>query len=161
MKTIKILIPIIATICISSCTQKSELSEAEKLRIAKEIQVRANGYSEALKSKDLSWFQSFWSDEEDFVFAGDGQVETDYEATMTQPLENLFQNLEEVIHFEFTNGHIYVLGRDAASYVANFDWGMVMNTGDTLQAKGSWLYVFRKTDDQWKVVHSAGTHIYY
>jgi ketosteroid isomerase-like protein len=160
MKAFKILLLVTGIIVFGNCTQKNELSEAEKLRISEEIQVRANGYPVALKNKDLKWFHNFWSDEEGFVFAGDGQIETDYEA-FTQQLSDIFQNLEEVIHFEFTNGHVCVLGRDAASFVANFDWGMVMNSGDTLQAKGSWLYVFRKTDDQWKVFHSAGTHIYY
>jgi len=161
MNSFKIILLIVTVLTFSNCTQVSELSEADKLTISEEIQSRANGYSEALINKDLSWFHSFWSNEEDFVFAGDGLIQTDYDALITQPLTNLFETLEEVLHFEFTNGHVCVLGSNAASFATNFNWGMVTNSGDTIQSKGSWLYVFKKSDDDWRVVHSAGTHIYY
>jgi hypothetical protein len=161
MKTFKTFLLLVAILAISNCTQVGELSEAEKLAISEEIQNRANGYSEALINKDLNWFQSFWSDEEDFVFAGDGLIQTEYDAVITQPLSDLFPNLDEVLHFEFTNGYVCVLGRNAASYATNFNWGMVMSSGDTLQSKGSWLYVFKRSNDEWRVVQSAGTHNYF
>jgi hypothetical protein len=160
MNKLKILFLLLAVFTLSNCTQKGELSEAEKLAISEEIQNRAAGYSEALVNKDLKWFQSFWSDEEDFVFAGDGQIQTEYDAVITQPLSELLPNIDEVLHFEFTNDHVCVFGRNAASYATNFSWGMVIS-GDTLQSKGSWLYVFKKSNDEWRVVQSAGTHIYF
>ena len=160
MKTIEIFLLLVVIFAFSNCTQEVELSEAEKLTISEEIHNRANGYLVALINKDLSWFQSFWSDEVDFVFAGDGQIQTDYDAVITKPLTELFQNLDEVLHFEFSNDHVYVLGRNAASYATNFSWGMVIS-GDTLQAKGSWLYVFKRSNDEWRVIHTAGTHTYF
>ena len=139
--------------------EKKKISDEEKQKIALEIQDRLDGYGEALKNKDLEWYHSFWSNEPDFVFAGDGQVLTDYDAAVTQRFQGFFPQLKDVLYFEFTNGNITVLSKDAASYVANFEWSLLMNSGDTLQSKGSWLYVFKKANDQWSVVHSAGTHI--
>ena len=99
MNKLKILLLLVAVFTLSNCTQMGELTEAEKLVISEEIQNRAAGYSEALVNKDLKWFQSFWSDEEDFVFAGDGQIQTEYDAVITQPLSELLPNIDEVLHF--------------------------------------------------------------
>ena len=145
---------------LSNCSIPNEITEEEKRIIVEEIQERVENYPEALKRKDLEWFHDFWSNEEDFVFAGDGLVSTDYDASITQIYLDVFPNLEEVLHFEISNGHVSVLSKDAASYVLNFDWGLIIS-GDTVQSRGSWIYVFKKSDDQWKVVHSAGTHNYY
>ena len=161
MKRIILFFSIISIVLLSNCSIEQDISEEEKQQISTEIKNRLQGYSNALQLKDLEWFQGFWSNEADFVFAGDGQLKTDYDATITQACNDLFHNLKEVLHFKFSNDHITVLNKDAASYVVNFDWGMLMHSGDTVQSKGSWLYVFKKSNDQWRVVHSAGTHNYY
>lgn len=160
MKKIKHFFPTVVILLLSNCSIPNEITEEEKRIIVEEIQERVENYPEALKRKDLEWFHNFWSNEEDFVFAGDGLVSTDYDASITQLYLDVFPNLEEVLHFEISNGHVSVLSKDAASYVLNFDWGLIIS-GDTVQSRGSWIYVFKKSDDQWKVVHSAGTHNYY
>lgn len=159
MKALDIFSTVIILLLIG-CNQPKGISEEEKLAIKKEIKERVENYPEALKRKDLEWFHNFWSNEEDFVFAGDGLLNTNYDSAITQVYLNLFPNLEEVLHFEISNGQISVLSKDAASYALNFDWGITIS-GDTVKSKGSWIYVFKKSDDQWKVVHSAGTHNYY
>lgn len=36
-----------------------------------------------------------------------------------------------------------------------------MKDGSVLSAEGSWMYVFQWIEDAWKVVHSAGAHVYF
>lgn len=152
---------IVTAIILFSCNQSANLSEEKKLAIIKEIQQRLDGYPEAAKRGDTLWFHNFWADVKEFTFAGDGQILTDYETTITKPYRESLSKMKEILYFKYSNGHGYVLDEDAVSYVTNFDWGMQTKSGDTLRAKGAWLYVFKKLDNQWKVVHSAGTHKYY
>jgi hypothetical protein len=47
-----------------------------------------------------------------------------------------------------------------ASYAMSYRWSFNMKDGSVLSADGSWMCVFRKFEDGWKVVHSAGAHVY-
>ncbi len=84
MKKIKHFFPTVVILLLSNCSIPNEITEEEKRIIVEEIQERVENYPEALKRKDLEWFHNFWSNEEDFVFAGDGLVTIDYDASITQ-----------------------------------------------------------------------------
>jgi ketosteroid isomerase-like protein len=161
MKSIKHYLLVGLLVQLSSCSTSDDISEAEQTAISKEIQERLNGYPEAFRRHDLQWYQNFWSNERDFVFAGDGLIQTNYDSAITKTYRDGFTNIKDILHFKWSNGHACVLNKNAVSYITNFDWGGIMTSGDTVKAKGSWLYVFKKVNRQWKVVHSAGTHIYY
>jgi hypothetical protein len=160
MKKCLLFLPIVMILLFCNCTTNIDIPENDKKAISGEIQDRLNGYPEALKNKDIEWFRSFWSDEPGFIFAGDGEIVTDYESFIHE-LENVLANQKEVLHFKLSNDQINVISRDAASCVVKFDWGVVTISGDTLNARGSWLYIFKRSDDQWHVPYSAGTHIFY
>ena len=101
----------------------------------------------------------FWANTEGFVFAADGALVTGYDNYSVQ-ITDMIPNTNKVNYIEKTNPHVYVLAKDAASYAMEYRWSFTMKSGDTLAAKGSWMYVFKKFDDTWRVVHSAGAHIY-
>ena len=143
-----------------SCKQGDNISESERNAIIKEIQAKFDGYIEAMKREDIDWFHSFWSNENDFTFAGDGVIKTNYDSAITKAYGDAFKDIKEVIHLNWSNPHALIIDRNTVSYVTNFDWQAAVISGDTVKAKGSWLYLFKKTNGQWKVVHSAGTHIY-
>lgn len=140
-------------------SQNDQLSETEKQRIKSEIQQRVDNYCDAFKRMDKKWFRSFFAD--DIVYAGDGKLLVGYDKAIAESLDHLSENYKKVFHCNIFNEGIRVLGNTAASCAATYHWRILMNPGDTLQAKGSWLYVFEKNGNQWKVVHTAGTHIYY
>ena len=151
---------ILFCILVSGCNTPETISTHEEATIKKEIQGRLDGYATAVKSKDLAWIQDFWADDDNFVFAGDGQLNSNYDSAITKSYQNAFAALKEMTYIRWTDGHPLVLSRDVVSYPTNFQWQAVMESGDTVRAKGSWLYLFKKSEGQWKVVHSAGTHIY-
>ena len=138
----------------------TELTEEMKAEIATEVEQRVAGYMEAVQRHDASWLVNFWSDVDGIVFAGDGNVAEGHDA-IAKPTRDWIAGLESVIRAGFSNGHTYVLAPDAASHTAAFDWSIVNTAGDTVSSRGSWTYVFKRFDGEWKVVHSNGTHIYY
>jgi ketosteroid isomerase-like protein len=68
-------------------------------------------------------------------------------------------NWEKVNSVELFNPHAYVLSEDAASYAVEFKTSITTKDGETANAHGSWMYLFRHLDGRWRVVHSAGTHV--
>lgn len=143
------------------CNKQDNISEERKIAITEAVKDRVNGYADAVKRHDLEWLLNFWSDEKDFTIAGDGELIADYESGIAKPTRDFISNLKEVLHFEFSDGHAFVINENAVSYATNFDWRIVLLSGDTIKSKGSWLYLFTKSNKDWKVVHSAGTHTYY
>lgn len=134
-----------------------ELTQIEKAAIANAVEARINGYVEAARRRDLSWFLDFWADVDEFVIAGDGNLVA--HDVWADQLRQAVANMREVLDFEFFNRHTYVLARDAAVHTTQYRWAIVQSSGDTLRMHGSWSYVFKNFDGVWKVVHSAGTHV--
>lgn len=124
---------------LTSCNKPDNLSEESKVTITQAVENRVNGYAEAVKRHDTDWLLNFWSSEKDFVIADDGELVADYESGIAKPTRDFISNLKEVLYFEFSNGHAYVLNENAASYTTNFDWGVVLLSGDTIKSRGTWL----------------------
>lgn len=148
---------IIAQGCVNSSIKV--LTEQEKATITEEVEARVVDYIDAFKQLDLERMLDFWANAEGFVFAGDGALVVGYDKYAAQLKDNIPKTVK-VNYIEKNNQYIYVLARDAASYTMEYRWSMTMESGDTINAKGSWMYVFKKFDNIWRVVHSAGAHIY-
>ena len=131
------------------------------MQITNEIKALLDEYPESFKNHDLKWFQHFWAKSSGFVLAGDGKLETNYDTAITIRYKDAFSKFKAVSHFQMSNGVGYVLDRNSVSYATEYDWGFVTTEGDTLKARGSWLYVFKRDGVEWKVIQSAGTHIFY
>jgi ketosteroid isomerase-like protein len=101
----------------------------------------------------------FFVNTEEFVFAGDGLLVVGFDKYAVR-LRNVISNFTEVTGFEYKEPHVYVLSKDAASWSMEYEWSVTNKEGNSVNAKGSWMYIFKKFDDAWKVVHSAGTHLY-
>jgi hypothetical protein len=146
------------TLC--GCNQQQSVPEEKQRALIQEVEGRIKEYPEALRRGDIQWFQNFWSREADFAFASDGELVTDY-AEFEKGTQEALANTKAVLLFETTNGHAHVISENAVSYATNFEWHVVVQSGDTLRAKGSWLYLFEKRDGQWRAVQSAGTHKFF
>jgi hypothetical protein len=160
MKSIHFLLVLLAII-LSSCNAKEEISDSEKRLIIEELQSRLNDYSDAFKRKDIVGVLNFWSNTPDFAFAGDGKLITDYDSIFVPRMQNRLPKVQEVPYFDFVVERGAILSKDAVSVTSTFDWAQIETTGDTVRARGTWLFVFMKKNGQWSVVQSAGTHILY
>ncbi len=131
--------------CVNNSTEV--LTELEKATITEEVKARVVDYFDAAKQLDLERMLDFWANTEG------------YDKHMIQYKDSI-SNIAMYNYIEQNDPHVYVLARDAASYAMEYRWSFTMKSGDTLNAKGSWMHVFKKFDDTWRVVHSAGAHIY-
>ncbi len=135
------------------------LTEQEKAIITEEVKARVVDYFDAFKTIDMERALDFWANTEGFVIAVDGALVVGYDKHSIQ-YKDFNSNIDKVNYFEKNDPHVFVLARDAASYATEFRFSFTMKSGDTLNAKGSLMHVFKKFDDTWRVVHCAGTHIY-
>lgn len=161
MKQLKFFTAIIVAILFSNCTNQQHLSQEQKAQMIKEVKVLLNHYPEAVKQKDLGWFKSFWANHENFIYAADGHVITDYDGFIKSYYQDGLAGVKELYRFDWSNAQAAVLNENTVSYAAAFDWGMINTAGDTIQAKGSGLYIFEKLDGNWKVVNCGAAHVYY
>ena len=134
------------------------MSEKEKLVVEKAVTQRIKEYVESMKKLDIEKMLSFWADTENFVKAGDGTIVVGYEKFAAQQREKM-SKIVAINYVNTSNPNIYVLAKDAASYTFEFEWSMTSESGNVLKSKGSWTYVFKKFGDEWKVVHSTGSHL--
>jgi len=164
MKKLLMILPLVILLCfVFGCQQGEEvaeiLSNQEKEIVAQAVEERIADYIDAIKQLDIERMLSFWANTEGFVFAGDGLLTVGYD-TYAEQLREVISNTAEVKSISYKKPHVYVLSKDAASLSMEYEWSMTDKEGNAVNAKGSWTYVFKKFDDVWKVVHSAGTHLY-
>jgi len=134
------------------------LSEAERAQVRAAVQLRMDGYFEAVRQQDLDRMLAFWADTDAFVFAGDGALIAGYDSFASE-LRGARAATARVLSLTGSNQHVYVLARDAAALSLEFEGSTVTVAGDTARLRGSWTYVFKLFDEGWKVVHSAGAHV--
>jgi hypothetical protein len=142
------------------CSKQETIPEKKQRALIQEIEQRLDAYPEALKRGDIEWFKDFWSGEADFAFASDGELVTDY-AAFEKGTKEAIANTKQLLLFQLSNSRGHVISENAVSYATNFEWQIIGKSGDTLRAKGSWLYLFEKRDGEWRAVQSAGTHKYF
>ena len=154
------LVVVIVVVC-SACQggASTEFTAEEQAEIKQTLTQRLSDYAVSVQQRDIAAMMDFWADVDGFVIAGDGELTVGHDVFESGIRQNIV-NRPTVNHFSFTDPHVYVLGRDAASYSVRFDWSMTTTEGDTINARGSWTYVFKRFEDAWRVIHSAGTHLY-
>ena len=133
--------------------------EADRDSIAEAVQQRVDEYCPAVLRKDAEFFYGFWADDPGWAAAWDGEI-VEGASFMRDKIQTWVEGASEHFYCSMSNSHVYVLGPDAASLATEFEWGMVTAEADTVEAYGAWMYVFARLDGEWKVVHTAGTHLY-
>lgn len=113
----------------------------EREQIDREIRQTVSDYFEAAKAKDVEKLLSFWSDSEDFVIAGDGNVLGGYDKWAAWLVAKMDQ-IDKWIYWNVDDIHVTILSRNAAAYTMNFDYSFI-EQGETREVNGSWTYVFR------------------
>ena len=143
-----------------ACQPTGELTEEQKAAISQAIEQRVSEYRAAVQALDLEAMLAFFAETEETVHAADGELIAGHDALAAFYRERLpgFAAIQEI---EFRNLHTQVLAADAASCTFEFQWTAETAEGELLNSRGSWNFVFRQMDDEWKIVPSTGTHLYF
>jgi ketosteroid isomerase-like protein len=155
-----------ASICLSALVacQPAEqaapvFSAEEQAAVEAEVEQTIDAYNEAVRRMDLDGMFALWAQEEGAALAADGKLIAGFDA-YADYVRQMLGDVTEIVELEDWNPHTYVLGPDAASHAVEWRWALAGAAGDTVRSQGSWLYVLKRFDDGWKIVHSAGTHLY-
>ena len=161
-KHIFIVIGFVALIYGCAPSPPGVLSQEDEAAIADVVEQRQNDYCDAVLQRDLNFFPEYWADTDEFILAWDGEIRVGrdgYDWVVNGTREWFDQN-EKILSCKMSNGHAYVLAEDAVSYTNEFEWSIVTAAGDTVKSWGSGTYVFKLLNGKWRVIHSAGTHLY-
>lgn len=134
-------------------------TDADRAAVAAEAAEAIDQYEASIQSGDMAGMLSAWGDVEGFALAADGELITSH-SELAESLEAAWADVARMLEFEFSNPHTFVLGPDEASHTVEFSWTMLSVAGDTVRSHGTWLYVLKRLADGWKIVQSAGTHLY-
>ena len=135
----------------------NELTDQERQNLEGEIIERLNNYADAVVNKNIDDILSFWSNSDDFVFAGDGAIIGGYNEWAAIAIRDNDQALKW-INWNWNNVHIKILSKESASATVEFNYKKINIQQDTISGYGSWTYVFLKNKDEWKVIQSNGHH---
>ncbi|NPV51833.1 MAG: SnoaL-like domain-containing protein [Candidatus Methanofastidiosum sp.] len=142
------------------CKQNSQLSDKEINSIKSEVIASMHKAFENEKSLDAEKATHLYIDNGDFVFGGDGYLITDY-SYLQKDFKDFLSSNQKWLDLNIHNEYVYVISKDAAAYSFEFDWKILRKDGDTLRCKnGSWTFVLRKIEDEWRSVHCNGAHIF-
>ena len=127
--------------------------------LTEEITNLMNDYSKAVAVWDAAAIDRFWGDYNGFVFAGDGIILGGHNE-WSNTLRQYEEQVETWLKFDYTNMNIEILSLDVASVTTEFEHSRITFEGDTVNVRGAWTYVFKKSNDEgWDVVQTNGTHV--
>ena len=151
---------LLALLFFSGCQSKSvrELSLQDRDVIVQEIKQRLEEYRDAVMRRDLEEYLGFWSDSDEFVFAGDGRILGGYEEWAKLTTQHNAET-EKWLKWDYGDMHIVVLGQNAATCTTEIEMGKLNVDGSTQNLKVVWTYVFKRHGDVWRVIQTNGTHI--
>jgi hypothetical protein len=133
-----------------------EITEDERIVISNEIET----IIENLIGPDLNYQThiDLRADTTGYIFAGDGSIIfSDYQS-YKEGVKLSFENIQRFIELKCTRNSVYVLGPAAAVSTIEFEGKYITKNGDTIGHNGCWTFVFKKFDNDWKVIQENGTH---
>lgn len=142
---------LLLAVLLFACQQKTEiLTNAEKAAITDSIKQALNNYSLAVKSLDAKRITDLYLDSPDFAVASND----DYYPNLDSLHKTLQQHLKmwkRVDSFEWIDPKIFVLGKNAASATSEFHEKILLESGNSFDAKGHFTFVFKNSNDAWKI----------
>ena len=123
-----------------------------------EIQQVLDNYSNAMLTHNYDAMAAFWSTSEDFVMAGDGRI-LGGSGAWVKLMDQYYEDYDKYYLWDYQDVHILPLSEESAVATVEFRFRWHTTKDETMSSRGSWTYVFRIENDEWKVVHSNGTHI--
>jgi hypothetical protein len=95
---------------------------------------------------------------EGYVMAGDGQIAFSDYPSYKEAMKTNFETFKCFAELQLTKCFVYVLSEDAASCTVEFKGKLQMLDDQEMPHNGCWTFVFKKFENDWKVIHENGTH---
>ena len=133
------------------------LTDCDKSRIADEIESVVTNF---LNPDTLNYEShvGLRANVDGYLMAGDGQIAfTDYQSYKDAMKVN-FESFRKFTELKKIRSYVYVLSEDAAVCTVEFKGKMQTLDDQDVAYNGCWTFVFKKFENDWKVVQENGTH---
>ena len=146
------------SLIISSCSSSPgcELTDQQSDEIKKEITAIVNGFLNPQINAESH--TALRANIDGYIFAGDGNIISPDYASYKEGVESSFESISSFLELEATETSVFALSIDAATCTAEFKGKYLTVDGDTIIHNGCWTFVFKKLNNEWKVVQENGTH---
>ena len=134
------------------------MTDEEKAAVAASAEQALLDYVAAMKQMDWNRMFEFFVDRDDLVFAEDGTISFGKD-TIVANLKEKTAAIKKINSIEHPKKHVYVLSKDAAVISLEFDQSFTLINDDIIRQRGSWIYVFQRINNEWKIVHTGGTRV--
>jgi len=166
VKKLLMILPLVLLFCFTFGCQKAEevaeesshMTDEERASVAASAEQALTDYVEAMKQMNWNRMFEFLVDGDELVFAEDGTLKSG-KNTLVGNLREKTAAIKKINSLEHTNKHVYVLSKDAAVISLEFDQSFTLVTDDIIRQRGSWIYIFHRINNEWKIVHTGGTRI--
>lgn len=134
-----------------------EPTNEEKKAVSKEVEAVVRNF---LNANTLGYQTEIGirANVEGYVMGGDGKVKFTSYADLDKYLKEAFTGIQKFTEAEILSLYIYVLSKEAATCTFLMKSKYLMTSGDTIVNNACWTLVFKKFDNQWKVIQENGTH---
>ena len=144
-----------------ACQPKTncELSETEKAAIEQEIETIVRNF---LNAETLSFetHSGLRANQPGYLFSGEGKIKYRSYAEYEAFVKKAFSKMQRFTEMSISELYVYALSENAATCTTEFKSKFLTTTGDTLINDGCWTFVFKKFDNEWKVIQENGTHLW-
>jgi hypothetical protein len=151
---------ILLSVISTSCNNQNacEPTDDQKKMISSEIEtIVKNFFNPATLTYETH--TGLRANKEGYVMGGEGKILfTDY-STYNQTMKSSFAGIKKFTDFETVAMYVYVLSKDAATCTTEFKSKFLTTAGDTVINNGCCTFVFKKFDNEWKVIQENGTHL--
>ena len=166
MKKYLAVIPLVLLVCFVFGCQKqveevaegSQMTEEERASVSASVEQAFSEYVDAMTQMDWNRMYQFMIEGDEFVFAADGEVISG-KANFLNTHKEAIGLVKEFNSIEYPQKYVYVLSKDAAVITIEYDESYTSVSDEKIRLRGSWIYVFHQINDEWKIVHTGGTHV--
>jgi uncharacterized protein (TIGR02246 family) len=147
---------VLALICLS-CRAASQqpLSAEEQVAIADTVDALFEQIPAATNALEFDRLLGYYRDSEDLTYVAAGRITRTHEA-FSAIMDGQLGGAAEA-DLRWLEKNIDVLSRDVAIATADFEFTMVLQTGDTARSSGTYTAVYVRRDGQWKIEYSVHT----
>lgn len=142
-----------------ACQPKTtcELSETEKIAVEQEVETIVRNFLNA-ETINFETHTGLRANQPGYIFGGEGKIKFRSYSEYQTYLKKAFNRLR-FIEMSVSELYVYALSKDAATCTTEFQSRVLTNSGDTLINDACWTFVFKKFDNEWKVIQENGTHL--
>ncbi len=133
------------------------LTHEEKHAIGLEVNKVLDNWFRAPKENFIKHIMDGIHFDSNTAMVADGLITIGGEAMRKYMHEGL-KDVEYISDVQTPTRYTHVLTRDVVVITLNYEEKIHLKTGEIFPNKGGFQYVFKKIDDNWKVVNMAGTH---